>query len=243
MIIFLHFHKAAGSSIITVLKREKKFFSPNKNGNPIYYPRNSKSPITLVYWNKNRDITDKWIKTQEKLGVQVLCLEWNFFNPHNIILDNIEYVICFRDPLKRFYSCLNYESIRQLRRRVTPNQFQLVTIKDQNFIVTYNNNNYYTRMLCGLGESINLKMTEKHLEYAKKVLENFKVIIILENKKSYKLLQNIGIKNTSIPNNDKKTRYYIKKDDIFDKQFIENNKLDYNLYNYAIELSNKQLCL
>ena len=54
MIIFLHFHKAAGSTIVQILKRKKRFFKPNKNGNPAYQISYNKS-ATIDYWSPNKN--------------------------------------------------------------------------------------------------------------------------------------------------------------------------------------------
>ena len=99
MIILLHFHKAAGSTIVEMLKRNKKFFEPNKNGNPAYQISYNKS-ATIDYWSREKKDIEIWINKQRYNGVEVMCLEWNFFNPHNFISDNINYIVCFRDPLK-----------------------------------------------------------------------------------------------------------------------------------------------
>tara|TARA_Y100001958_G_C21154617_1_gene489935 strand:- start:403 stop:1125 length:723 start_codon:yes stop_codon:yes gene_type:complete len=239
MIIFLHFHKAAGSTIVQILKRKKKFFEPNKNGNPAYKISYNKS-VTIDYWSRNKEDINVWINKQRCIGVEVMCLEWNFFNPHNFISDNISYIVCFRDPLKRFYSCLNFESIRKTKSYLSPFEFQKMVFRDEGFIVSYNKDNYYTRMLCGLGNKPYLKIEESHLDYAKKVLDRFKIILILENKKSFRLLSKIGIRNINIPRT-MTTKYYIKKHDLFDKDFIKRNKFDYELYNYAVKLSNEQM--
>ena len=78
MIIFLHFHKAAGSTIVQILKRKKKFFEPNKNGNPAYKISYNKS-ATIDYWSCNKKEIDIWINKQRNIGIEVMCLEWNFF--------------------------------------------------------------------------------------------------------------------------------------------------------------------
>ena len=244
MIIFLHFHKAAGTSIIHMLKREKKFFNPNKNGNPCIW-LNKITTQTINYWNNNKKKIMNWIANQKKRHVDVLCLEWNFFNPNNIIFKNITYITSIREPLSRFFSCFNFEKSRKIGNNINlcPNIFQKIDFYEDRFLVTYNKDNYYTRMLCGLGDNIYIKIDENHLKYAKSVLDKFSVIIIVENKNSFELLRKINLHNRTIVYNHIKSY----KEDLYTKykNFSENfkkaNKIDYELYEYAKILSDNML--
>ena len=90
-------------------------------------------------------------------------------------------------------------------------------------------------MLNGLGDIHNIEVNETHLEIAKKQLDKFFFVIILEEPESYKPFEKYYNVAHGIYKNDSK-KYLQNKEQIeFKKNFIEKNALDYKLYNYAKE--------
>lgn len=252
MYVFLHFHKAAGISVLKFLSNQGlKFHNKNYSANP--WNKHKTKPI--IFWKFNKQKLEKWTyKLEYKQNVGVIACEWNFIPPNNI-LTNLKYITCIRDPFKRYLS--NFiverfmknnvlkaqETLRQgntnkesLHELLNFNQLNIKrTKRGMNFQMSYNKDNYYTRMLNGLGESPNMQMTQEHLEIAKQVLSKFDIILIIDYPQSFQQL-NIIFNNESLPhvNQMKYKKPQIPEHII--EQYKKRNQLDYQLYEYAKQL-------
>jgi hypothetical protein len=225
-ILFMHFHKAGGTTINSMANKMKKF-TQNKNGNP--YMNNE----LIRFWEyKNTEFENfkKYIKTNQ---IEFLCMEWGHFKYFNDInTSDITLITCFRDPYERYISNINYDKSNNSQKYTSNN------IKYDGVYVNFNKMNYYVRMLCGLYDELDVEMTEEHLEKAKRVLDRYDAILILENPDSFKLIEKYKFNNVSKKNKTSSKNYNI---GITKNEFVNQNKLDYELYNYAKYLSDNQL--
>ena len=136
IILFVHFHKAGGTTIVNKFRVDGgyKCWRPNANGNP-----KSQSNNVLQFWNYNRTQFTNFLldgasqsqssesrrmknttnkeKGGDSDGVEFLAMEWNFlqqdhfFQPDINYLQNdanIELITILRDPYERFISNFNF---------------------------------------------------------------------------------------------------------------------------------------
>ena len=108
----------------------------------------------------------------------------------------------------------------------------------QIFKINYNKFNYYVKMLNGFGDRPNKKINRTHLEIAKKNLQKFSTIIILEIKDSFKLLKKYDIHSIAHKNKSKENFNNL---NVYYNYFKKKNRLDYELYYYAIKLSYEKM--
>ncbi len=238
----MHFHKAGGTTINNLFFNYNKHI-PNGNGNPLYISGDPSKAVEIPFSNYNRDEFNQFKKYLFLKNVNFVAFEWNFFKFYNELdLTNIELITSIREPYNRYisnmgkrpYPCDTLEGFYKWTFWVHPPD-----ISAQNFTVNYNKYNYYVKMLNGFGNEPDLKINEIHLENAKKILDKFSTIIVLENKETYKLLKKYNINQLAHCN--QRTTDKPKKDINQYEEFKKNNKYDYELYNYAIKLSNIQL--
>jgi len=240
LIVFLHFKKAAGSFIVkNFLNNGFKLHNPNKNGNPY-----NKRGEEVEFWNYSKKEFDRWINKIKKNRVNFIACEWNFFKPPIDNYSGIHLITCLRDPYNRLISnykfdVMNYGKSNYKYKNIKNYVNNAVeparsfTFNKPNYYIRMPN--YYIRMLCGLGDKPDEIITENHLEYAKKVLEKFHTIVILEIPESFNLLKRYLYTISKNKINKSHGKVNIPPD--FKKLFIKENKLDYELYNYA-----KSLC-
>ena len=235
LIIFLHFHKAGGTSINHAFNRYQKYCG-NLNGNP------AKRLTVVDYWNYTKEQLHSFVGSMFYGRVEFICLEWNFFvNYDTIDYRQLDLITCIRDPYHRFLSCLSYYERSDY---VAYNQeTQLCgyrqTSNNQKFPINVNKYNYYVKMLNGLGQQSDIEVNHQHLEIAKNNLHKFSAILILENPQSFRLLHKYGINH--IGQHNKSNKYRIDPNTVPLAKFKHNNQYDYKLYDYACSLSNKQL--
>ena len=229
IILFLHFHKCAGTTINYLFNDFNKY-PQNKNGNPFTI----KNEI-IQYWNYNSLDFENFKNSLIERNIQFISLEWNFFkNYDSINLSNIDLITVLREPYNRYISNMLHYKCYNMK------IFEKKKIKHRNnFLLNYNKFNYYTKMLSGLGNDLDTKITMKHFYDAKKNLEKISTIIILEIPETFNLLKKYNINNIVKKNITNKKN--LKKLIIDQNFFIEQNRFDYLLYNYAIKLSKKQL--
>ena len=110
--IFLHFHKAGGTSITHSVDKKENLFDPNGNGNPkqLQKLRGGKSPV-IPYWTFNEQQLTLWLnKTLNTNLATFIAAENHWFQNTSIIdeeykLQNrLELVTQIRNPFKRFLS-------------------------------------------------------------------------------------------------------------------------------------------
>lgn len=186
IILFLHFHKCAGTSINNAFKNFSKY-PININGNPFKTDNE-----ILQFWNYNSLDFENFKKSLIENNIQFIALEWNFFKNYNSInLSNIELITIMRDPYKRYISNMLFDKSYVMRSYEKKKKIKHYN----NFFLNYNKFNYYTKMLSGLGNDLDTKITIKHLNDAKKNLEKFSIIIILEISETFNLLNKYNIYN------------------------------------------------
>lgn len=225
-ILFLHFHKAGGTTINRLFNNKKKY-PLNKNGNPYL----DKETI-IHFWNFNLEQFEQFKRMLKKLEVRFIAMEWNFFK-NDVSFNGVRLITCLRDPYDRFISNLNYDKKLDAREYQKENIKCSDYVNKKPFYINYNKNNYYVKLLNGLGDRPDVEVDESDLENAKKLLEKFRDIIILEKPWTFNQLKKYGIKN-----------YYKKNETLTPKidggmtreEFVKNNILDYELYNYACYL-------
>lgn len=231
LILFLHFHKAGGTSINTLFNDYNKH-EPNKNGNPW------NQDGIIDYWNYNRHEFGKFRIYLKKKNVNFICLEWNFFKHYyKLNYHNMDLITCLRDPYKRYVSNMIYDGYYDIDKFY--GKKQIWKKKGSKFKISCNKYNYYVRMLNGLGDNPNIKINGTHYKIAKRNLGLFSTIIILDIPETFQLLEKYNITDFIHQNRtSNKDEIEIKIDK---KQFIKDNKFDYMLYEHAKYLSSKQL--
>lgn len=226
MIIFLNFNNCYGNTINNLFNNYLKYPN-NKNGSPY----NIISNKIIEYWKFPNKKLENFITNLINNNIQFISMECNFFKDfYNINLKNIELITCFREPYERFR--MNFFKTKKLNHNIMywKNNFN-------NFKVVNNKYNYYVRMLNGLGDNPSIKINRYHLQNAKNILNRFRTILIFENEKSFDLLLKYKITvNNDLNKNTNNNKFIISRN-----EFIKYNKYDYELYNYAKQLSNQQI--
>lgn len=233
ILFYLHFHKSGGTTINCLFEQYNKH-NPNRNGNPWL------DNEIIKFWDYNKKEFNKFKSNLIFKKINFVAFEWNYFKFYDEIdLSNIELIVCIRDPYSRYISNMKVNNCFDM------NSFNQKTIwwsrvgSKQKFKLNYNKYNYYVKMLNGFGDNPDVEINEKHLEIAKKNLSKFSTIIILENKDTFKLLEKYNIHNI-IHKNKNKDKDKTKIISNFE-EFKKYNSYDYELYNYAIKLSNLKL--
>ena len=234
IIFYLHFHKCGGTTINSLFKKYNKH-KPNTNGNT-WCKSNNK---IIKFWNYKKNEFNAFKKKLNSQNIKFVAFEWNYFKYYNSIdLKNIELVVCIREPYKRYISNMKMDNSYNMTSYNKQNLIWRRNRTNQRFNVNYNKYNYYVKMLNGFGDQPDIEINRTHLEIAKKNLEKFSTILILENKNTFKLLEKYNIYNITHNNQGSQSNKKIVSN--FEK-FKKNNKYDYELYDYAIELSRKKL--
>ena len=109
LLVFLHFHKAGGTSIVNAARKRHNLFEPNNNGNPKQYERNKKSKIP--FWTYSGEKLVNFIaRCLNENGATFIAAENSWFQNVSIINEEfkrqnrIELVTQFRNPFARFVS-------------------------------------------------------------------------------------------------------------------------------------------
>ena len=132
---------------------------------------------------------------------------------------------------------LTWSSARRITAR-SPLRHEPTRSEAFRFPVNFNKPNYYVQMLNGLSHVPGTRVNATHLEAAKFRLEHwFAGIFILERPRSFEVLSNwlpgVALDEENVNKN--KTSIALSKSD-----FRKDNDLDYQLYQYAIKLSESQ---
>jgi len=231
VIIYLHFHKCAGTSIIKMFELAKKrFYQPNINGNP--WNNNN----IIEFWNYNKEQFSLFLNRLKKWKIEFIACEWNFLK-EECLFNDIIFITTFRDPYDRLLSTYNYhggdKKYKSIINWYNKKIFWERSWTKQKFCISINQSNYYTKMLNNLGNTYNKIIDDSHLTKAKRILEIFDDIIILENTKTFNTLYKYDITNTKIYKN-KAPKYDINIPPNFKERFIIENNYDYKLYEYVI---------
>jgi len=233
----MHFHKAGGTTINALFDKYCKW-EPNKNGNP--WLNNNIIP----FWNYKKDKFNIFKNILHKKGIEFVAFEWNYFKFFNEIdYKNIELITCIREPYKRFISNMIVD------KHINSYNYNNKNIKwpwsesNQTFFVNYNKYNYYTKMLNGFGDIPNIELNDTHIEIAKQNLSKFSTIIILDDSETFNLLKKYDKIHTLDQHKNKNMHKNMHENScVIDfEEFKRLNHYDYELYEYAKELSYLQL--
>ena len=98
LIWFQHFHKAAGSSVVDLARRNREVFWPDhSNGNPI-----NNCGHLLELWNYDEKKLTGFINTCEQRGITFVATEWGFPNIYVLHKDpRVLTLTILREPLRR----------------------------------------------------------------------------------------------------------------------------------------------
>ena len=240
-ILFMHFHKSYGTSLITTFSKKYKLCSKNMNGNP--WIENSE----IILFNEINN--NQLISFYNSIHYNFLCLEWNFFKSFNQLHLNLFNIITIiRDPLERYISTYKQHickygkdkvNIWDFNKRNYTNFFiggkMQKCLNQKSFPIIINKFNYYTKMLNGFGNIHNYKIDNSHYKKAISILKTFDVktdIEIKQGKYNYDYFGIDKIIKTNV-NNNKKSLI----DDKFKDYFIKNNLYDYKIYRLFCNLN------
>ena len=263
LIIFLHFHKAGGSSVVNAAEMVQNLFDPNSNGNPKDRNKNK-----IPFWNYSElKLIDFFRRCLHSNHATFIATENNWFRSASVINEafkrqnRIELVTQLRNPFSRFVS--NYFFDLKFRNIKPPNMSLIEKLKWYHscrkatgpaarckfkFNAT-NDWNMYVRVLSSQFDR-DRNVTEHDLEIAKKELNKFDLVTVLEMSDAAALWKaQYGMTMTHSNGNKKYDEIYAaerKKDKDFNdkfKKFEESfrrwNHFDYVLYEYAQELHRK----
>jgi len=255
VIVFLHFHKAGGTSMLKTLNQHLTPWKPNRNFNP--WREYGEENRLIEFWKYNSTELQGYLDELIDNNIDFVSTEWNFFRdplPKSIV-DQMDLITTFRNPYERFRSNVFFEAEEyadhpedwvnldfdghSVRRQCGEG-----VCKSGKFHVNYNKPNYYVQMMNGLADVPHLKMNNTHLEVAKQRLQEwFKGIFILEQPETFSALGDIipgynpngqGLPKHSRDNSQNKHTIPLSED-----EFREENDLDYQLYEFAVDLAKK----
>ena len=251
LIIFLHFHKAGGTSIISAARRRQNLYFPNNNGNPYDCITKQRIPFwtfsdqkLIAFLSFCRDHETTFIATEN---------DWfhspSAFDEEFKLRNRIELVTQIRNPFDRFIS--NYFFSHQDSRPSTQTQVpfvqRLMLYHLRKTTHHFTERNMYVRVL---SKQFDHNVTAKDLEIAKRELDKFDLVTVLEMPDVIKIwAAKYGM---NILHRNRNTKY----DDIYaaerdrDENFDQNlqrfqeefeilNRFDYMLYDYAKQLHKK----
>jgi hypothetical protein len=238
LILFLHFHRAGGTSIVRMLSHAGKApHTPHVNGNPWFEDRSG----LIEFWHFDRQRFNHWIDEIVSQGVEFIACEWDFLCAENRRhTDRLALITCLRDPFERMIS--NYVSKGgdqrwgDIRRWYDsePLWWKRRSSK-RSFPLSHNLPNHYVRMLNGLGTDPTAVLDHGSLEEARRSLRLFESIVILEIPDSFGRLSRYGISGPVLRLNGR-NRNALDIPRGFREEFIEQNALDYELYKYARDI-------
>lgn len=247
VVLFLHFHKAGGTSVNNKMKALKRHY-PNRNANPWNAQKNQIIPL----WTFQKGKLAKFITQCQEDGVQYIACEWDGFHHWDTIdwaAMNVQLITCFRDPYKRFMSdyLLQARGLSMQDYAKEEKWWFQGRSEHQHFRVNHNRFNYYTKMLLARAsepdETIELNDTD--LKHAKAILKCFHTIVILELPETHEQLGRKYLRETNASELPRRNVNTKKPDnfeaDISEEEFRRLNMYDYALYDYAIELATNKI--
>lgn len=168
LVWFQHFHKSAGTTIVSLAKKNGESLYPNhRNGNPV----DLKGDYIPIWALNGRELTE-FIDSCEQLGCTFLGPAWGVGDLQTLHEDpRVMIVTCVRDPFSRFVSNfvfdyrLGYTQHRDIRNYVGSKR-------------SFSHFNYYTIMLARIGETSS-DLSQADFDRAKKMLDYFHYIGIV----------------------------------------------------------------
>lgn len=140
LIWFQHFHKAGGTSIVELAKRNgERLYPKNHNGNPV-----GKDGEIIKLWKFSEEELNDFIDECEALGVSFLSTEWGMPNVFCLASDSrVRLIACIRSPLDRYISNYYFDIYNGFTAARSLTEYT----GSRNRTITMFN--YYTRVLSG----------------------------------------------------------------------------------------------
>lgn len=234
MIIFIHFHKCGGTSIVSEFIKKVQPFEHHKNGNPV-----TKNNTLLDISSFDQQGFNKFALDNKH---KFMALEFSFFKQGMGIPTSVKLITCLREPFSRFISNYKHDIDRSRPLSMINSGYQISDISNycehnftyEGFPVNFNKDNYYTKFLNGITTYEDASIGLNHLEVAKRVLDRCDAILILEDSTTFELLKKYNINGIKHLNKAKIELDILKE---FEEQFKKLNKFDYELYEYGKKLS------
>ncbi|MFL9992600.1 hypothetical protein PQR34_15430 [Paraburkholderia sediminicola] len=184
MILFFHFHKAAGTTVIDAARSMGlRLPASHQNGHPL---EDDGSPVVLA--GKSRADVHAYFARIKSQGVQFMALEWDLPQFEYLVdIEDLKMCTVLRDPFKRAVSNFKMDSSNDwLYGRV----FDFEDYFDSS--VQHRSNNYYVRSICGL-YGRDAEIGPKHIAYCKKFMEAMDVACCLETNDLRHEFRKVGI--------------------------------------------------
>ena len=255
LIIFLHFHKAGGTSIVSSASCSNIFAKESSNGNPKkHISKYEKYNYRIPYWQFNLSQFIFFIKQLNINNTSFIAIENEYFinvDPNIIINSNyvlnvvryrkIELITQFRDPFDRYLSAFFYEINTRWYRET--NSMKKNDIKQR--LLSFHNIEGYEKKGAVSGNhewnmyirifrrkfNNTIKINETDLFLAQKELDKFNTITILEIKETHKLLEykyGIYIDNKKIKQKGRGDKNKLTSND---KNILNEFKNEFKIYN------------
>lgn len=286
LILFLHIHKAGGSSV-TSSAFDSGLCGPkfSINGNPW-----SETPAATgrkPYYLYRPEVMApaerrKYLSETLGQGTEFIAMEWGWFRTPTEELwlpPNVRLLVSIREPWERMLSNMFHsadippqngcwtgkdigDNLADSLKRYQACDFtwgngsrkrhraRLPDGTPQDFNVSYNKDNFLTRMLSGYGSHPRIPLDQNDLERAKAQLRAFGTIVVLEMPETHAAMLCIGIKHMEHKNSasdhatvDHKTKAMYSATTLarVAADFATRNQLDSQLYDYGVSLARARL--
>lgn len=237
MLVFLHLHKAAGTTVVrAAIESGLKLPKNHANG----HPTDSEGNRVMLDAMKQEELESFFGKLRDD-SVEFLAIEWGF--PRIERLDSVpglQFATVLRDPVDRAISNYRMDMVYQYS---GDRVFGFDTYTKEPGI--YCADNYYLRFFCDLDHSIEVE--QEHFDYAKNVLADRIDTVVLEVDGLAPRFEKYGLVESSFHHfnaaNDN-TRYQnyqgsasMKVGDPSIIRFIARNAFDYALYLHFVKAS------
>lgn len=182
MIIYLHMHKCAGTTVVrSALASGLRLPARHRNGN-LLHPDDS----PIKYRRMSREDLHALLRQQIDDGVEFMAMEWDF--PRFEMFEGIEglrFFTTLREPLARAVSNFKMDKVAGWCDRDT--RFADYINGD----ALYRSDNYYVKILCQLWPKDTVRPEDE--AYARAVLDRFEAVIVVEQGHMAAMLERFGI--------------------------------------------------
>jgi len=251
LILFLHFHKAGGSSIVAAARRNQNLYLPNRNGNT-FNRNNGKS---IPFWTFPSDKLRMFLSYCRSHDTTFIAAENNWFSGPSGFDERLreEYrmmlVTQIRDPFSRFVSDFLFQ-----QRKDDWQQFLAPKVYDgallerlKGYHLERHRGTHWNMYVRVLNRQFDRNVTEEDLEIAKRELDKFDLVVVMEIDDSAQLWRaNCGFNIEHRKANIQYEQIYAAEreaDSDFDEkwegfrvEYERLNRFDYEIYEYAKEL-------
>lgn len=214
LIIFIHFHKAGGSSIIDSARSVARLFTIESNGNPRYERkedcRRCNRDLRIPFWTYSGRELLNFFYDMKKQNVSFIVMENEFWSYPESVYEikelpkikangpKIEMIIQFRNPFERFVSNFFWEISQRNYREMKVVKYSDIRTRlmffhehadDMMRHVNFRGVaswNMYIRVLTGQFDKEYID--ENDLEIAKERLDKFDAVTVLEVVETHKLM-------------------------------------------------------